>query len=231
MDNMLTVKNLNIAFDGRQILENISFSVEENDFLVIFGENGSGKSSLIKAMLGLKNPQSGEIIFGCGLHRFEIGYLPQSGALQQDFPASVNEVVLSGCLNKLGMKPFYGKKEKEIAESNMKLLGIYDKRKESFRTLSGGQQQRALLARALCSAGRMILLDEPIAGLDPSAAADFYDMICRINKRGVTVIMVSHDVHSSLSIAKHVLHIGNRGALFFGTPSEYEKSTVTEEGF
>ncbi len=226
-ETLMTVKNLNISYDGKNILENINFSVEDGDFLVIFGENGSGKSSLMKTILGLSVQNCGEISFGGGLKRHDIGYLPQTSPVQRDFPASVSEVVLSGCLNKLGWRPFYGKKEKKLAADNMKLLGIYEKRKECFRNLSGGQQQRALLARALCSARRMILLDEPIAGLDPSAAAEFYETICKINKSGITVIMISHDVHASLSVAKHVLKIGRREALFFGTPQEYE---LSEEG-
>lgn len=223
-ETLMTVKNLNIAYDGKSILENINFSVEDGDFLVIFGENGSGKSSLMKTILGLHAQSSGEISFGGGMKRHDIGYLPQASPVQRDFPASVGEVVLSGCLNKLGWRTFYGKKEKQLAENNMKLLGIYEKRGECFRNLSGGQRQRALLARALCAARKMILLDEPIAGLDPSAAADFYETICRINKSGITVIMVSHDVHTSLSVAKHVLKIGKREAAFFGTPQEYELS-------
>lgn len=223
-ETLMTVNRLNIAYDGKCILENVSFSVEEGDFLVIFGENGSGKSSLIRALLGLRTPHCGEISLENGLKRNEIGYLPQTSPVQRDFPASVGEVVLSGCLNRIGLRPFYGKKEKQLAENNMKLLGIYNKRKESFRNLSGGQQQRALLARALCAARKMILLDEPIAGLDPSAAADFYEAICKINQSGMAVIMVSHDVHASLSVAKHVLKIGGREAVFFGTPQEYELS-------
>lgn len=230
MKNILAVKNLALAYDGKKVIENIDFCVEEGDFLVIFGENGSGKSSLINALLSLKVPSNGTITLCEGMERSDIGYLPQSAPLQQNFPASAWEVVLSGCLNKMGAKPFYGKKEKEIAKKNMELLSIYDLKKESFGNLSGGQKQRVLLARALCSASRLLLLDEPVAGLDPAATADFYEIICRINNEGTAVIMVSHDVHSSLSVAKHVLHIGSKTALFYGTPHEYEMTHAIDGG-
>lgn len=230
MKEILTVKNLTLSYEGKKVIENIDFCVQEGDFLVIFGENGSGKSSLIKALLALKAPSNGNITLLNGMKHCDIGYLPQTSPLQQNFPASVWEVVLSGCLNKMGLKPFYTKKEKEIAKKNMQLLSIYDLRKESFGNLSGGQKQRVLLARALCSATRLLLLDEPVAGLDPAAAADFYEIICKINDSGTAVIMVSHDVHSSLSVAKHVLHIGSKTALFFGTPKEYELTHTIDGG-
>lgn len=230
MKNILTVKNLSLAYEGKKVIENIDFCVQEGDFLVIFGENGSGKSSLIKALLSLKAPSGGTITLADGMKHSDIGYLPQMASLQQNFPASVWEVVLSGCLNRMGLRPFYGKREKEIAKKNMQLLSIYDLKKECFRNLSGGQQQRVLLARALCSANTLLLLDEPVAGLDPAAAADFYEIICKINAAGTAVIMVSHDIHSSLSVAKHVLHIGSKTALFFGTPHEYEMTHTFDGG-
>lgn len=221
MDKILSVKNLAIDYDGKKIAENISFDVEEGDFLVIFGENGSGKTSVIKSLLGIKSNREGKIEFLSGLRENEIGYLPQLADNQKNFPASVREVVLSGCLNKMGMFPFYRKKEKDRAENAMEMLGITNLKKESFGSLSGGQKQRVLLARALCSTSRLILLDEPVSGLDPYAAADFYEMICKINQSGIAVVMVSHDIHSSLSVAKHVLELGSR-EIFYGTPLEYE---------
>ena len=223
MNSLLTVNDISVAYEGKKILENINFSVYEGDFLVIFGENGSGKSSLVKTILSLKEPLSGKIEYSEGFNRFETGYLPQTTKFQSDFPASSGEVVISGFLNRMKNKPFYGKKEKEAADKNMELLGIKDLKKQSFKALSGGQQQKVLLARALCAAEKLIVLDEPTAGLDPSATADFYDMICKINKTGIAVIMVSHDVHSSLSVSKHVLKLGSSGVLFYGTPLEYEK--------
>ncbi len=221
MDKILTVKNLAIDYDGKKIAENISFDVEEGDFLVIFGENGSGKTSVIKSLLGIKSNREGSIEFLSGLRENEIGYLPQIADNQKNFPASVREVVLSGCLNKMGAFPFYRKKEKSRAENAMEMLGIKNLKKESFGSLSGGQKQRVLLARALCATSRLILLDEPVSGLDPYATADFYEMICKINQSGIAVVMVSHDIHSSLSVAKHVLELGSK-EIFYGTPLEYE---------
>ncbi len=228
MEKIVRVKNLSVNYDGKKILENISFDVEENDFIVIFGENGSGKSTLVKTLLSLKAPAAGEIVFADGMKKTQIGYLPQLSQAQKDFPASVGEVVLSGCINKLGLRPFYGKALRTRARENMRLLGTEELYGECFRNLSGGQQQRVLLARALCAAQRLLVLDEPVSGLDPAATVDFYDAICKINSMGTAVIMVSHDVHSALSVAKHVLHIGNREALFFGTPREYEQSCPAE---
>lgn len=224
MNNLITVNNLAIAYDGKSIIENISFKVEEGDFLVIFGENGSGKSSLVKALLGLKNPSRGEITFSPDLKQKEIGYLPQSQVVKKDFPASVWEVVLSGCLNKMGFRPFYTKKEKELARKNMELLSVYDLKDACFRNLSGGQVQRVLLARALCAAEKLILLDEPISGLDQSSAAEFYDSIKKINQSGMAVIMISHDIRESLHIAKHVLNLSGSDTYFYGDAEDYKSN-------
>ena len=223
MNNLITVKNLAISYDGKNIIENISFGVSDGDFLVIFGENGSGKSSLVKTLLGLKAPSGGEIIFSPDLKQKEIGYLPQSQTVKQDFPASVWEVVLSGCLNKMGIRPFYTKKEKEIARKNMELLSVYDLKNACFRNLSGGQIQRVLLARALCAAQKLILLDEPVSGLDQSSAEEFYASIKKINQSGMTVIMISHDINNSLHLAKHVLNLSGSDTYFYGSAEDYRK--------
>lgn len=229
MNKIIDVKNLTVTYDGKKVLENISFGVEEGDFLVIFGENGSGKSTLIKTLLSLKQPSGGEIIFAPGMRKSGIGYLPQMTAVQKDFPASVKEVVLSGCLNKMGFMPFYNRVQRARAKKYMELLGIAPLYKRCFRDLSGGQQQRVLLARALMAAEKLLLLDEPVSGMDPAATLEFYDAICKINKMGTAVIMVSHDVHSALSAAKHILHIGQKKALFYGSAQEYEISSISEE--
>ncbi len=225
--NILTIKNLAVTYGGKTVIDNINFTAEDGDFLVIFGENGSGKSSLLKAILSLKAPSEGEIVFENGLTKSDVGYLPQMTSVQNNFPASAMEVVLSGCLNKMGIRPFYGKKEKAIAKKYMELLSVYDLKGECFRNLSGGQKQRVLLARALCSAGKMLLLDEPVSGLDPVATKDFYEAISDVNKSGVCIIMVSHDTSASLSVAKHVLDVGTYGkkltSHFFGTVQEYQR--------
>ena len=223
MNDILTVKNLAIAYDGKNIVENLSFNVEKDDFLVIFGENGSGKSSLVKTMLGLKKPAGGEVTFSDNLKPNEIGYLPQSQSVQNNFPASTWEVVLSGCLNKMGIRPFYTKKEKELAKKNMELLDIYNLKNECFRNLSGGQRQKVLLARALCAAKKLVLLDEPVSGLDQHSTAEFYRLAHKINQSGMAVIMISHDIAPSMSVAKHVLEITGRERHFFGSIDNYKE--------
>lgn len=223
---LITCKNLSLGYDGRTVVENLDFAVGEGDYLCIVGENGSGKSTLVKTLLNLKAPLGGEIIMGDGLKRTEIGYLPQQTAIQRDFPASVEEIVLSGCLNSIGFKPFYGRKEKERAKNAMEKMGIASLSKRCYRELSGGQQQRALLARALCSTKRLLLLDEPVAGLDPAVTAEMYALIERLNKEdGITVIMISHDIAAAVKYATHILHVAHT-PLFFGKKDDYLKSEV-----
>lgn len=222
----LICSKVSLGYDGRTITENLSFTVESGDYLCVVGENGAGKSTLIRTILGLKAPISGEIRMDDGTEREEIGYLPQQTVVQKDFPASVMEIVLSGCLKHCGKRPYFKKSEKKIAAMNMKKLGIDDLAKRCYRDLSGGQQQRVLLARALCSAKKMILLDEPAAGLDPVAMQEMYGCIAELNRNdGITVIMVSHDIDAAVKYAKHILHLGNK-PLFFGTAEEYADSSI-----
>lgn len=220
----LTCKNVTLGYEGKQVVENLSFQVEEGDYLCIVGENGSGKTTLMKAILHLHEPLSGCIVTGDGLKPTEIGYLPQQTVVQRDFPASVREIVLSGCLNRSGIRPYYNQEDKRIAGTNMEKMGISNLAKCCYRELSGGQQQRVLLARALCAAGRMLLLDEPVAGLDPKATSEMYGLIDGLNRTGITVIMISHDVSAALRYATNILHIGS--PLFFGTKEEYVLSEV-----
>ena len=228
MNNLLSVKNLSVSYDGKTVFKNISFDVSEGDFLVVFGENGCGKTTLANTLLGLKKPSRGEILFSEKLLPCKIGYLPQLIDKKGSFPASVFEVVISGCLHRMKLLPFYKKKEKLIAKKNMELLGIYNLKNECYKNLSGGQMRRVLMARALCGAEKLIVLDEPVTGLDPSSKADFYEMICDVNRSGVAVIMVSHDVHSALSVCRHVLKLSDKD-FFYGTPAEYEEKTFLDE--
>ena len=175
--DLITCKNISFVYDGVPAVKDLDFSVEPNDYLCIVGENGAGKSTLVKGLLRLKKPASGTIHMGNGLLAKEIGYLPQQTAGQKDFPASVYEVVLSGCLNRLGLKPFYTKREKELANENLQKMGITKLKNRCYRELSGGQQQRVLLARALCATKKVILLDEPAAGLDPVVTQNLYELI------------------------------------------------------
>lgn len=228
----LTCRDLTLGYEGKIVAEHIEFSVCKGDYLCIVGENGSGKSTLIKALLHLNKPLGGTITFGDGLTQKKIGYLPQQTVIQRDFPASVQEIVLSGTLR--GYGPFYTKEQKAQAQENMGKMGITHLAKRCYRELSGGQQQRVLLARALCATRELLLLDEPVAGLDPKVTREMYEMIARLNKEdGITVIMVSHDIGAAVKYADHILHI-SRDPLFFGTTEEYLQtptgSAFTQQG-
>ncbi len=221
---LITCEKVSFSYENTGVIKNLSFTVNEGDYLCIVGENGSGKSTLMKGLLGLKAPADGRIIRGDGLKAKETGYLPQQTPAQKDFPASVEEVVLSGRLNSRGIRPFYTKADKQIAKDNIQRLGIEHLAKRSYRDLSGGQQQRVLLARALCASKRILLLDEPVTGLDPIVTEDMYRLIEELNrKEGITIIMVSHDIRSSVQYASHILHLDSDDT-FFGTTEEYLRS-------
>ena len=222
--DLITCKNVSFAYDGVTAVRDLNFSVAQRDYLCVVGENGAGKSTLISGLLRLKKPFSGTICMGGGLLPGEIGYLPQQTAIQKDFPASVYEVVLSGCLNRLGAKPFYTRAEKALADENLRRMEIENLKNRCYRERSGGQQQRVLLARALCAARKVILLDEPAAGLDPVVTQSLYGLIRQINEEmGITVIMVSHDIRAAIRYAKHILHL-RQSQLFFGTTEDYKSS-------
>lgn len=223
---LISCKELSMSYENRAALENVSFEVFEGDYLCVVGENGSGKSTLLKGILGLMPVKSGRIAVDAGLRLGGIGYLPQQTQAQKDFPASVREVVLSGCLAQKGLRPFFTKKEKLFAQSNMDALHIRGIARTSFRHLSGGQQQRVLLARALCAGGSLLLLDEPGAGLDPLVSAELYDIINRLHTdRSVTIVMVTHDVSKALLYANKILHL-DAGVEFFGAAADYTASAA-----
>lgn len=216
----LTCQNLAVGYEGRAVLENLNFSVCPGDYLCIVGENGSGKSTLMKTILGLQPPVRGKVLTGDGLRKNKIGYLPQQTPVQRDFPASVREIVLSGCQGRCGGRPFYSKGEKQLAQTAMERMQVAALAKRCYRTLSGGQQQRVLLAWALCAAQNMLLLDEPVSGLDPKVTGEMYGLIQRLNREdGVTILMISHDITATLTYASHILHLGRR--VFFGTKADY----------
>ncbi|MDR0446922.1 MAG: metal ABC transporter ATP-binding protein [Oscillospiraceae bacterium] len=227
---LITVRDASFAYDGKIAVSGLNFEVNSGDYLCVVGENGSGKSTLLRGLLRLKAPLEGRVLFGDGLRANEIGYLPQQSAIQRDFPAGVQEVVLSGRMGRSrGLLPFYTSADKASAEMNMRRLGILDLRNRCYRELSGGQQQRVLLARALCATGRLLLLDEPVAGLDPVVRQELYREIEKINHEdGITVIMVSHDVSGAAAYADYVLHLHNR-QIFFGAAKDYAASAEGAE--
>lgn len=223
---LLTCKNVSFSYDNGTVLKNVNFSIGRGDYLCIVGENGSGKSTLMKGLLGLIKPSKGSVVTGDGLQRNEIGYLPQQTAAQKDFPASVYEVVLSGRLNGNGLRPFYSKTDKDIAMDKIRLFGVEEHVGQCYRELSGGQQQRVLLARALCAAKKLLLLDEPVAGLDPKATEDLYQIIGNINRKdGVAIIMISHDIENAVRHAGYILHLDN-SQLFIGPTKKYVASEI-----
>lgn len=222
---LIDCKGVCLGYDGSVVAKDLNFCVEKGNYLCIVGENGSGKSTLVKSILGLIETESGHLHMGDGLKKREIGYLPQQSEAQRDFPASVREVVLSGCLaSKKGI--FFSKAQKQLAQQNMQRLDILELKDKCYRNLSGGQQQRVLLARALCATKKLLLLDEPVTGLDPVVTADFYRIIEKINREyGITIIMVSHDLYSAVNYSSHILHMKKDGS-FFGTVGEYLESDV-----
>ena len=221
----LKCENASLGYEGHAVVSNLNMELNAGDYLCIVGENGAGKSTFVKTLLGLIPPLSGSVSF-FGLTQKELGYMPQHTAFQRDFPASVGEIVLSGCLGRCSGRPFYGKAERALARQSMERLVIYSLKRRCYRELSGGQQQRVLLARALCATSRLLVLDEPTAGLDPKATAELYGIIEDLNHTDkITVIMVSHDIASSVKYASHILHLSAE-PLFFGACSDYVNSAV-----
>lgn len=226
---LIICKELCLGYDGQEILHNLNFSVDKGDYLCIVGENGSGKSTLMRTLLGLQQPLHGSITLGEGLTHRQIGYLPQQTVVQRDFPATVREIVLSGFQGRAGLRPFYTRTEKDEARRQMERMNITPLEKRCYRELSGGQQQRVLLARALCATERVLLLDEPVSGLDPQVTAEMYALIQKLNREGVTIIMISHDIHAAMTYASRILHIGDE--IFFGSPQEYRRSGAAKGFF
>lgn len=222
---LIECRDVSMAYDKVLAVKNVSFGLEEGDYLCVVGENGAGKSTLVKGILGLMKPVDGEILYN-GLVPAQIGYLPQQTVVQKDFPASVQEVVLSGCLNSTGRLPFYTKEARQRVAKEMERLGLTELRRRCYRDLSGGQQQRVLLARALCATSKLLLLDEPVAGLDPIVTAELYALVEKLNQEdGITVLMVSHDIHSAVRYGNKILQLQNEG-VFFGSTKDYLQTEI-----
>ena len=229
MSALITCSHVDFGYENHDAVIDLTMEIDVDDYLCIVGENGSGKSTLIKGLLGILKPAAGVLSISGELKRTGIGYLPQQTAAQRDFPASVYEVVLSGTLSRRGNRPFYSRAEKELARQSMERMGILNLKNRCYRELSGGQQQRVLIARALCATEQMLILDEPVTGLDPSAIQEFYGLIRELNQRDhITIVMVSHDIRNAVSQANKILHMQQR-ALFFGTAADYVESMAGRE--
>ena len=211
---LLTVEDLKLGYESQVVLDHLNFTVNTGDYL----------STLMRTLLHLMPALGGRITAGDGLMPNEIGYLPQQTVVQKDFPASVWEIVLSGCQGRCGRRPFYGKEEKELARENIARMRLEKLTGRCYRELSGGQQQRVLLARALCATRKLLLLDEPVSGLDPKVTAEMYALVQELNREGITIIMISHDIAAAVKYASHILHIGKK--VFFGTKEEYRESDL-----
>ena len=222
--SLITIRDLSLGYGNRILTEGMDMQVDSGEYVCVIGENGAGKSTFIRTLLGLQSPLKGKITFGEGLKKTQVGYLPQQTVVQRDFPATVEEIVLSGCQGSKGLRPFYNSREKEEAKRNMERMNISEFAKRSYRKLSGGQQQRVLLARALCASSRLLVLDEPVAGLDPKATEDMYALIKGLNDEGVTIIMISHDISAAITFASHILHMRSRSV--FLTKEEDLKSDI-----
>ncbi len=230
MKPFITCEHVDFGYENTDAVIDLNLEICPGDYLCVVGENGSGKSTLIKGLLGLLRPTAGTLLVSDELKRGGIGYLPQQTAAQRDFPATVYEVVRSGTLARRGSRPFYSSRERGQAEKSMGRLGIMELRDACYRELSGGQQQRVLIARALCATEQMLILDEPITGLDPAAIQDFYHMIKQLNQEdGITIVMVSHDIANVVTQASRILHMHQR-VLFCGTAKAYVQS-MAARGF
>ncbi len=228
MSALITCSHVDFGYENHDAVVDLTMEVEEGDYFCVVGVNGSGKSTLVKGLLGLLKPTKGTLVVSEELKKTGIGYLPQQTAAQRDFPATVYEVVISGALARRGNRPFYRRQEKEMAASAMEKLGIEDLKRRCYRELSGGQQQRVLIARALCAARKLLILDEPVTGLDPWAIQDFYNLTRRLNREGVTIFMVTHDVANAVGHATKILHLRQK-TLFLGTPKEYAGTSEGRE--
>ena len=231
MTPLIKCEHVDFGYDNQDAVVDVDMEVNPGDYLCIVGENGSGKSTLMKGLLGLLKPTAGRLTVSDELKGSGIGYLPQQTAAQKDFPATVLEVVLSGCLSRRGWNPFYSRVEKEIAGTNMEKLGITPLKDLCYRELSGGQQQRVLIARALCATTQLLILDEPITGLDPTAIQEFYAMLRRLNREdGVAILMVSHDLRNAVEEANKILHLQKR-VMFYGPAHDYMNSKAAGHFF
>lgn len=226
---LIEAKNISLSYQGKKVTEDVSFCVKSGECLCIVGENGTGKTTLLKALTGLKKIDTGTLVFSSELKKSEIGYLPQQTDVQKDFPASVKEVVLSGCVGSLGLLPFYTKEQKLRANSAMKKMQISDLSKKCYHNLSGGQQQRVLLARTLCAGKKLLILDEPTSALDSGTVSDIYKLISELTKDGIAVVLISHDIDNAVKCAHAVLHMGEVKPLFYGSSSDYKAFMLNRE--
>ncbi len=218
---ILSASHVSINYGAVVAVDDATFGVNEGDYFCIAGSNGSGKSTLLKGIIGLAPIKNGHL--HVNLPKEQISYLSQTNRADRDFPATVWEIILSGT-QKSGKKiPFYTKDDKQRAEESMIKLGMEKFKNTRIGNLSGGQQQRALLARALCKSPKLLLLDEPFAGLDSAISEELYELYKNLNKNGVTIIMASHDYQAIGNFASRVMLMNNSHVDFVGTNDEWRE--------
>lgn len=216
---LLQCENVALGYQKTVLVEGLNLEVHRGDYLCVIGDNGVGKSTFVRTLLGLQPALAGRITLGDGLRPQDLGYLPQQTVVQRDFPATVEEIVRSGCVSRMGWRPTLSKAERARVGENLERMGVAHLSKRSYRTLSGGQQQRVRLARALCAADTLLLLDEPVAGLDPEGTAEMYQIIDRLNHEdGMTILMVSHDLEGVRAYATHILRMGREPRFYAVEP-------------
>ncbi|MBQ4354189.1 MAG: ATP-binding cassette domain-containing protein [Clostridia bacterium] len=214
-DALLTCQNLTVGYEGVRLCTDISFTLHTGEYMSIIGPSGIGKSALAGTILGVQKPAEGEVIYENGMQRTDIGCLPQEQVIRSS--VTVREVVLEGCLHHT-KKWFVGRAEKEFAMHNLERVGLADFAKRRFGDLSGGQRQRVLLARALCSAKKLLILDEPMHGLDAYAKDEIFHEIVKINESGIAVMLIDAN-----AVDGTVLHLSDR-QLFCGSVTDYIRS-------
>jgi zinc transport system ATP-binding protein len=206
MSALLKCRQLTLGYGNKDVVRDLDYDVNAGDYLCIVGRNGSGKTTFLRGLAGLLSPRSGSVDLCDGLKRNQIGFLPQITVVQKDFPATVEEIVLSAFQGKKFFLPFYGRAQRERAMESMALTRTESLAKSCFRELSGGQKQRVLLARALTAAERLLLLDEPVTGLDPESADSMYRIFADLHReKNMTIVMVTHDIEAAQKEASRVL--------------------------
>ncbi len=213
--NIIECKKLSLGYSGSVYVKDVSFALEKGRYLCIIGENGSGKSTLLKGILGLLPPLKGSVELS--IKRSELGYLPQLTQTRRDFPATAAEVVLSGLAATSGMTPFYKRSERALALACMEKTGTENLFRRRFGELSEGQKRRVLLSRALISGRKLLVLDEPVAGLDPEHALELYKIIENLKSEKMTMLIVTHDLDAARN-ADMLLCLNAGETVYYGPP-------------
>ncbi|RLI02996.1 ABC transporter [Candidatus Bathyarchaeota archaeon] len=219
MDEIVSLENVSVYFNGVPILEDINLSIKQDDFLAIIGPNGGGKTTLLKVILGLIKPSKGKVkVFGKSPEegRKLVGYLPQYVSFDPNFPISVFEVVLMGRYK--GVLQGFSEEDKNAALNALKIVGMTEFKDRQISELSGGQLQRVFMARAIVREPKLLLLDEPTASIDPEMQKTFYELLQKLKKK-MAIILVTHDI-GAISVYVDKIACLNRKLFYHGLKDE-----------